>query len=282
MNSLTEKTLHDIAGDIKLTVCDIGANPIGGDAPYKELLDFGLVKVIGFEPQLDSLKTLNEQKSDNETYYPYALGDGNKVKLNICKGSGFTSCLEPDINTVNVIRHLNRYMRVIEEIEMDTVRLDSINEIQQIDFLKIDVQGSELSIIKNGLSKLNETLAMQIEVRFLPLYRNEPMFGDIDVFLRNHNFELFDLIGLKRLKFNTSYGDIVRRRDKRQLIDCDAIYVRHLRNLETYDNSSLRKLCMLALSVFKNVDIFVYAAEEMVKRDLLKRNVIEKIIQNGI
>ena len=36
----------------QIDVVDIGANPIDGDPPYRLLLDAGLCRVTGFEPQL--------------------------------------------------------------------------------------------------------------------------------------------------------------------------------------------------------------------------------------
>ena len=57
-------------------VVDIGANPIDGEPPYQNLLKEGLADIVGFEPQIDALEKLNAQKSEHETYLPYAIGDG--------------------------------------------------------------------------------------------------------------------------------------------------------------------------------------------------------------
>ncbi len=57
-------------------VVDIGANPIDGDPPYKEMLAAGLCTVIGFEPQADALAALNRRRTPRERYLPYAVGDG--------------------------------------------------------------------------------------------------------------------------------------------------------------------------------------------------------------
>lgn len=41
-------------------VVDIGANSIDGDPPYKPMLDLGLCRITGFEPQPDALATLQQ------------------------------------------------------------------------------------------------------------------------------------------------------------------------------------------------------------------------------
>ena len=38
----------------RVRVVDIGANPIGGDAPYQALIDNDMCSLYGFEPQLEA------------------------------------------------------------------------------------------------------------------------------------------------------------------------------------------------------------------------------------
>ena len=67
---------------------------------------------------------------------------------------------------------------------VSTRRLDDLSEIAALDFLKIDVQGSELSVFNGARRHLERAVAVHTEVCFLPLYKNQPLFGDIDVDLR--------------------------------------------------------------------------------------------------
>ena len=54
--------------DRRTVVVDIGANPVDGDPPYKEMLSKGLCGLIGFEPQAVALAQLNAKKGPHETY----------------------------------------------------------------------------------------------------------------------------------------------------------------------------------------------------------------------
>ncbi len=73
----------DLAGIIEpmapVDVVDVGASPIDGPPPYKNLLDRGLMRLVGFEPQEDALKQLNAAKGPYETYLPDAVGDGRPI-----------------------------------------------------------------------------------------------------------------------------------------------------------------------------------------------------------
>jgi hypothetical protein len=78
------------------SILDIGANPVEGPPPYKEMLDYGLCMVTGFEPQLPALTMLELRKGPLEKYRPEVVGDGREHRLKITKAVGMTSLLTPD------------------------------------------------------------------------------------------------------------------------------------------------------------------------------------------
>lgn len=126
-----------------MEIVDIGANPIDGDPPYKTMLDAGICRVTGFEPQEQALAELQRKKGPFERYLPYAVGDGNVHHLNICRASGMTSLFEPDSSTLELFEMFKSLGEVIEKVDLQTKKLDEISEIEHIDFLKIDIQGGE-------------------------------------------------------------------------------------------------------------------------------------------
>jgi len=163
-----------------IDVVDVGANPHDGSVPpYKELLAKRLCRVIGFEPQAEALRDLDKAKGPNETYLPYALGDGETHTLHVCVIDGMTSLFEPDPSALELFPKFPEWGRVVKRDRVRTVRLDDVSEIETIDWLKIDIQGGELSALQNGRSKLARVVAIQTEVSFVPLYRNQPPFGAI-------------------------------------------------------------------------------------------------------
>jgi len=66
--------------------------------------------------------------------------------------------------------------------------LSAFREIRDLDLLKIDVQGSELAVFGSGRQKQKQAAAIQTEVSFLCLYKEQPTFDDIDVELRKQGF----------------------------------------------------------------------------------------------
>ena len=73
-------------------------------------------------------------------------------------------------------------------------RLDSILAGLPLDYLKIDGEGAELEILKGAQSVLtHQCLGLQLEALFCPIRHNVPSFSDVDLFLRNFDFQLFQL-----------------------------------------------------------------------------------------
>lgn len=85
------------------------------------------------------------------------------------------------------------------------------------------MQGADLNVLEGSIQLLERSvLAIQIEVEFSHLYVNQPLFADVDIFLRDRNFTLFDLRIARRIRARspiyTSPGG--------QLLWGDAIYFR--------------------------------------------------------
>src|SRR5207302_505483 len=169
-------------------VVDVGANPIGSAPPYKGMLVEGLCTLVGFEPQPDALAKVDGSKGPHERYLPYAIGDGRERILNVCAASGMTSLLEPDRERLALFNDFEILGIVESKRRIATHRLDEVKEIDHLDFLKIDVQGSELDVFKGARRRLQSAVAIHTEISFIPLYRDQPAFGTVDTFLRMMGF----------------------------------------------------------------------------------------------
>ena len=156
MNSQKASLAQILEFEQPIDIVDIGARLIEeeGLPPYKQLLDQGLANVYGFEVDSDALETLNKNKGPNETYVPHAVYDGEEHELKVCKSSGMTSFLEPNTELLACLHGFPEWGTVEQRISVPTVRLDDVEEIESIDFLKIDIQGAELEVFRNDIKKV--------------------------------------------------------------------------------------------------------------------------------
>jgi FkbM family methyltransferase len=249
----------------RTSVVDIGANPIDGDPPYKSMLLAGLCQVTGFDPHPQAIAQLNGRKSALETYLPYAVGDGGNHTLNICRGIGFASLLKPDAKTLTHFPNFPELGRVIDRLPLQTRRLDDIAEIDNIDLLKIDIQGSELSVFKNGRGKLARAVAIQTEVSFVPLYERQPVFGEIDIELRSLGFipHMFAAINKKMIAPMLGADPSAAIN---QLVEADVVYVRNFIEADAMDGEQLKHLALIAHHCYGSFDLALNCIHHLASR----------------
>jgi FkbM family methyltransferase len=236
-------------------VVDIGANPIDSTPPYKSMLCNGLCRVTGFDPQKEVLTDLMKKQGPNERYFPWAVGDGQTHKLHICNASGMTSFLEPDPKALSVFEMFKSFGEVLRKVDVPTHRLDDLSEIEQLDFLKIDVQGAELSVFRNGKNRLANAVVVQTEVSFVGLYQRQPMFGEIDLELRKHGFIPHCFAGVKKWPIAPCVINNNPRQALNQLLEADIVYVRDFTRHELMTAEQLKHLAMVAHHCYGSFDL---------------------------
>jgi FkbM family methyltransferase len=250
-------------------VVDIGANPIDGDPPYKSMLTEKLCFVTGFEPQESALAELLSKKTGNERYLPYAVGDGQSHTLKVCRASGLTSLFEPDLSTLDLFDALKPLAEVTQRIEMTTRKLDDVTEIENIDFLKIDIQGAELSVFQHGIKKLAKTVAIQVEVSFVTLYENQPTLGDIDIELRRQGFIPHCFAAVKKWVIAPCILNNNPRQPLNQLLEADIVYVRDFSKPELMSDEQLKQLAIVAHYCYGSHDLALRCIMNLEKRKTL-------------
>ena len=238
-----------------IEVADIGANSVDGDPPYKALLDVNLCRVTGFEPQAHAFAELEARSHANERFLPYAIGDGKPQTLNICSASGMSSLYEPDAKALEVFAVLKETAMVVERIPFTTYKLDDVSEISDLDFLKIDVQGSELAVFQNGRNKLSQAVAIQTEVSFVNLYQNQPSLGDIDTELRQQGFIPHCFAAVKQCPIAPCIINNNPRQPLRQLLEADLVYVKDFTRPELMDDEQLKRLALIAHYCYGSFDL---------------------------
>jgi len=244
-----------LAPDRPTQIVDVGANPIDGESPYQALLASGGCELIGFEPQREAWEALQARRGPHERYLPYALGDGRTHTLYVCRASGMTSLLPPDQRTLALFDYLRQAAEVTRTETVQTYRLDDVSEIEALDYLKIDVQGSELMIVKNGEHKLSGAVAVHTEVSFVTLYKGQPPFGALDLELRRQGFMPHALYALKRWPIAPCVVDGDPQRALNQLLEADVVYVRDVTRSETMSNEQLKHLAIIAHGIYRSFDL---------------------------
>lgn len=161
----------------------------------------GELKYYMFEPDEDESKRLKEKyKNVKNTVYvtsqPLTKYDNEKITIHFFENKAMSSSqkrnettevfLGEKKNQVNI-----EYSNTYQGISIDTFCItNNIN----LDFLKLDTEGSEFSILEGAKKQLSEeTIGVRSEVAFDNIFEEMPQFGQINDFLSKYNFFLLNL-----------------------------------------------------------------------------------------
>jgi len=267
-----------LAAERLTAIVDIGANPTDGFPPYYHMLKQRLCTVIGFEPQAAEFEMLMARKGDLETYLPYAVGDGSTGTLNICQAPGMSSLLTPDVAALDCFPFYSHFGTVRRQVPLETRTLDSMSEIKALDYLKIDVQGSELTIFRNGRSLLSNAVAVQTEVSFVQFYKDQPGFGEIDTELRALGFipHMFTNIEKRMILPIQNVND--RLAHINQMLEGDIVYVRNFTQAEKMSVEQLKHLALVAHYVYGSYDLAGNCIYHLMSRGVLPSDSVTRYL----
>jgi FkbM family methyltransferase len=204
--------------NIHITIAQIGSRKSSEADDYSSQ-SWGIfapnLTIYGFEADADECKRMNQNLKERnirhqEKHIPIALSNiQGKSQLYVTKEKMCSSLYEPNHSYVSRFRNfLPEFLTLDYVSEIETTTLDSFcasELIDTIDFLQVDVQGAELNIFQGAQQIIkNSTLAIQTEVEFAPIYKNQPLFADVDSHLRQQGFflqELKELVWISKKSF---------------------------------------------------------------------------------
>jgi FkbM family methyltransferase len=240
--------------DFQITILDVGA-ALGERPPYQSLVDAGRARIIGFEPNSRECERLNQTYGQPHRFFPYFVGDGRPAVFHETNWVLTGSLFEPNSPLLQKFQNLAELVTPVARHAVNTRRIDDIPEIGDVDFIKIDVQGSELAVFRNALRPLSRTLLVQTEVEFVELYRGQPMFADVDIFLRDNGFQFHSFNGFGGRAFKPLVANNDVNATFRQFLWSDALYVRDWMRLGELDEMKLRKYAVLAHDLLQSYDL---------------------------
>jgi FkbM family methyltransferase len=169
------------------------------------------------------------------------------VTLNVTRSPGASSVFQPYRAFLEQFPEVERF-HVSRSISVNAVSLDALPP-REIDFLKIDTQGAELAIMEGGVNRLQRLVGLEVEVEFGQMYEGQPLFADVDRFVRERlGLELWDI---RRTHWKYKDG-LDSNTSKGRLIFGDALYLRPMTSLDTWlptmGDEASNKLAMLAVS----------------------------------
>ena len=243
MLTYRRRTLSDLSRlvpEISYVMC--GAR---GETSNRLMRALPQIRFLGFEPDPEEYARLTQNPDPAFRYFNVAVGGQNgSRKLYVTRNPACSSLFPPNYDFQKQFKDGSATFLVVGEASVNVVALDSYlpaHGVTRIDVLDLDTQGNELEILQGARELVRAgVVAVRTEVEFSELYQHQPLFGEVDAFLRELGFMLFDLScsRYRRERFPS------RMLTRGQLLWGNATY---LRNHEAIgDKQSLLRLALLA------------------------------------
>jgi methyltransferase, FkbM family len=223
---------------IHMTVCNVGSRKLESKDDYASQ-GWGIfaprLTIYGFDADADACDAANadiesRQVNWTEQHIPLALARSvGESTLYVTKDPMCSSLYPPNEPYLARFNNLPEAANLDFTVGIETTTLDSFCQtegIDEIDFLQVDVQGADLQVLEGASHILGSSiLGIQIEVAFSELYVNQPLFADVDTYIRKQGFTFFNLkVGLRE----RARSPIVSSEFGGQLLWGDAYYFRDL------------------------------------------------------
>ena len=193
---------HDMIHYIKNpspVILDVGANL--GESIESLLSSYPSAQIYCFEPSIKSFSMLKQKYSNHDSIslYCQALGNDRCSRwFNDNEYSFMSSFLE--LGAFGYGNIINRRFLQIRSVDSFFIA----EKLSHIDILKIDVQGSELDVLKgcSNLLSQNKISLIHVELTFTDMYLGLPNLEELFKLLYENNFILG---GIYRQHFQNGY-----------------------------------------------------------------------------
>ena len=235
----------------KLVLIDIGG--AGGLQKRWKLFEKN-IRAIFFEP--DQRSFLELKNSGLEIIDKALWSETTQKEFYLTKKLEVSSLYVPNRAYLDLFPDSKRY-DIVKTTTVEVIELDNLVNIHnQPHFLKLDIQGAELEVLKGSVNTLKKVLGLEVEVNFKEIYAKIPLYCDVEKFLYSQGFVLNDFLKLFRWErtFHRGFGEIVHG---------DALFLRTPEKI-----IEMSKNLSDPISLFENYTKILFAYNKL---DLIKK-----------
>jgi hypothetical protein len=240
-------------------VVDVGPSTAAGSEPYAPLVKRAMARVVGFDANEADCALLDERSGGRHVYLPHVIGDGSAQTFHVCRDVAGSSLCEPDSDMVALFQELDGIAEVVERRSVATRRLDDCAEAANADFLRLDAPGGTLAVLAGAERLAGELVVVHVAVDFVALYRNQPLFADVDRALRERGFAFHKFTALGGRSFKPLVIGNDANDPLSQMLSADAGYVPEVAALERLPPEKLLKLAVVMHEVYGSYDLTALA-----------------------
>jgi FkbM family methyltransferase len=167
-------------------ILDVGAG--GGDWARLSHAIWPGARIYGFEPNEHEQSNLAQAKRDIPGFETFRCFLGpSQGEVTYTEQDRQTSLFEKSAGAANA----KAPMHVLDD-------LIASGKVPPPDFIKLDVQGFELEVLKGGEQAMQHAQGLLLEVSFFELFPGVPTFEQVCEFMTRRGFMMHDVMGILR------------------------------------------------------------------------------------
>lgn len=213
---LNHPAVREILSGNAIVVVDGGAR--GRVFAPMDKLHPEVISLIRFEPDPNAVI----HSTDREVIVPKALWNTEgEVKIHIAIKPAASSVFTFDRALQKHIDPFYQERKTSHEITVPCTSLDAYVQqqgLENVDFIKLDVHGSEYEVLEGARNALNTTLGMLIESWILPIHSGQKTRAAVELLALEKGFYLFEEYP------RSQWARMPDRFSKRQPVAVDALY----------------------------------------------------------
>ncbi|WP_346351803.1 FkbM family methyltransferase [Oceanimonas sp. AH20CE76] len=230
----------------KIVVVDHGAGFTCSES-FHTLHKLGAIKTLCIDP---GSRIRNAQQLTNTGdfhHFPLTvLGDGSEMELALAVEAERSTTLPIIAPDPNAIIPEQEPPALISTTKVTSNRIDDIDGLEHIDWLILDDQHHNLSILEHGSKKLANALLIEVCVSFSFETPRNNNFNKVTELMDKLGFRLFNLDKLEHSKFFPAFSE---NEEKISIKSGKALFLPNNYKLLSFDANKLKKLAFLLDSV---------------------------------
>lgn len=187
-------------------IIDVGAHIGESSKLFRNI--FPNAQIYAFEPNPDCYNQLNMKMIGDNRFRSYCVGLGDKTakgKFNVNHFSPSSSFLKTSKYGTEIYPQISgSIVKTVDIKRLDDFKIKGKKNRSII--LKIDVQGFEDKVLLGAKETCKFASAIIIETSFVRIYRDQPLFNDINNLM---NKQKFTFSGFSEVYINTKSGKIL-------------------------------------------------------------------------
>jgi hypothetical protein len=278
---LLSQTLRPISSQI--VIVDVGAMPTTDVPRYTPLVQAGLADLWAIDCDPRFSETTN---AANVHAVNACIADGAEREFFTTDFRGCSSLYEPDPEIIDLFHSIRATgpianFRVSDRSTRPTVRFDDAIACEP-DLITIDAQGGELDVLGHATRALASAVLVDLEVEFVPLYKGQPTFGDVSVFMAARGWMLHKLYDVSGRCFEPCRLSESPAHAMSQMLWGRAVFARDFRALRSLTETQLIHGAAIAFDVYLSYDLaHLYLAEYDRRRSTNLRQSLVSLLPKG-